>query len=664
VSVAKYKVQGPDGAIHVFEGPDGASQEQVIAFAQQHFGKQESPAAKAMDPKEFAPDDPGAIMSALIGAGWTFDRVIKGMQQLYLGAKSKVESPTVSSLVTGRTDTQKQLDDLKSRADEEKRLYEPLAQKHPIATAIGETLPALAIPVGGSATLPATIAKLAVAGAAPGALEYGTAGERAKRAAVGGTAAVVGGTLVPKAVEATVKGVPAVGRAVRAAVEPLSEKGRAAIAGRTLVNASGDDAATVAQRLAQASELIPKSAPTAAQVAENGGIAALERSVSAAQPADFAQRGMEQAAARTGALRGIARDDTARAAAVTARGTATKPLYDAAKSQQVDVDKALTELLRRPSVQKALERARAIAQEEGRSFEFPAVAGHAHGAPKAPAGPAGIVDESGAVLVDLTTPKGPQKVSGQTLQDLKMGMDALLKDPTSGIAGKEAELVKETRGMLMNWMESRIPSLKEARTKYAGMSKPIGQMDVGRQLLRDIEPALSDFGALGKETASKYATALRNADQTAVKATKFKGAGMRDLMTPDQMGTIEAVASDLARKANAQDLGRGVGSDTFQKLALSNIAERSGAPGVVGTALDLPGVSRVAKFLYREPEEKIQTIIAKSLLEPKTAAQLMEQAIKAGKPQPIGNILFANPGRAAQIGGALPALAGTELFAR
>jgi hypothetical protein len=196
------------------------------------------------------------------------------------------------------------------------------------------------------------------------------------------------------------------------------------------------------------------------------------------------------------------------------------------------------------------------------------------------------------------------------------------------------------------------------------MSKPIGQMDVGRQLLKDIEPALADYGALGKETAAKYGTALRNADQTAVKATKFKGTGMRDLMTPDQMGSIEAVARDLARKTNAQDLGRGPGSDTFQKLALSNIAERSGAPGVVGTALDLPGVSKVAKFLYREPEEKIQTIIAKSLLEPKTAAQLMEEAIRAGKPQPIGNILLSNPSRAAQLTGALPAMAGAELFAR
>jgi hypothetical protein len=627
MTVAKYKVQGPDGAIHVFEGPEGASQEQVIAFAQQHFSQ---PKPAAANPKEFAADDPGAIMSALIGAGWTFDRVVKGMQQLYHGAAGNKQA----------------LADLKGNADEEKRLYEPLAKKHPIATAIGETLPAMAIPVGGTAAVPATLAKLAVAGAAPGALEYGSAGERAGRAALGGTAAVVGGYAVPKAVEAAVKGVPAVGRAVRAAVEPLTEKGRASIAGRTLVNAAGDEAQTVAQRLAQAAEVVPGSLPTAAQVAENGGIAALERSVSAANPADFTRRGMEQAAARTGALRNIAGDDTARAAAVGAREAATKDLYGQAKGATYAMDDQLQRLLQTPAMQQAMSRAKTLAENNQRPFTFEV---------NQSTGLGGLGNQSAVTSKQIT---------GQGLQDLKMAVDAMLADPASGFAGAEGQALKNLRGQLLNWMEGRNPAFRQARSTYAEMSKPIGQMDVGRQLLKDIEPALADYGALGKETAAKYGTALRNADQTAVKATKFKGSGMRDLMTPDQMGAIEGVAKDLARKANAQDLGRGVGSDTFQKLALSNIAERSGAPGVVGTALDLPGVSKVAKFLYREPEEKIQSIIAKSLLEPKTAAQLMEEAIRAGKPQPIGNVLLSNPSRAAQLAGALPALATTDLFSR
>jgi len=41
----KYRVQGPDGAVHVFEGPDGATPAQVEAFAAQTFGAAPTPAA-------------------------------------------------------------------------------------------------------------------------------------------------------------------------------------------------------------------------------------------------------------------------------------------------------------------------------------------------------------------------------------------------------------------------------------------------------------------------------------------------------------------------------------------------------------------------------------------------------------------------------------------
>jgi hypothetical protein len=626
--MARYKVQGPDGAVHVFEGPDGASQDQVIAFAQQHFGK---PAAAPIDPKQFAADDPGVIMSTLIGAGWTFDRVMKGMQQLYHGALNDKQA----------------LADLKGRADEEKRLYEPLTHQHPVATAIGETLPAMAIPVGGTAALGTTAAKLALAGAIPGALEYGSAGERAGRAVAGGVGSVVGGVVVPKVITAAVKGVPAVGRAVRAAVEPLTENGRTMIAGRTLVNAAGDDAAAAAQRLAQAAEKVPGSVPTVAQAAENGGLAALERSVAGGNPAPFTERAKEQAAARLQALRGIAQDDAARAAALKARADVTDPLYSQAKGATYTMDDKLQRLLDTPAMQQAMARAKTLAENNQRPFTFQ------------------VQQSTGMGSLGNQAATTSKQITGQGLQDLKMAVDAMLKDPASGFAGAEGTALKSLRGQLLNWMEGSNPAFKQARTTYADMSKPIGQMDVGQQLLKDLEPSLNDFGQLAQETGSKYATAMRNADQTAVKATKFKGAGMRDLMTPDQMGSLEGIGQDLARKANAQKLGKEYGgSDTFQKLALSNIAERSGAPGVVGTALDLPGVSKVAKFLYRDPEEKIQTKIAQSLLDPKTAAQLMEEAIKGGKPRPIGNILLDNPSRAAQLTGALPAVATTDLFAR
>ncbi|MFW1886668.1 hypothetical protein ACG9X8_20450, partial [Acinetobacter nosocomialis] len=64
-----------------------------------------------------------------------------------------------------------------------------------------------------------------------------------------------------------------------------------------------------------------------------------------------------------------------------------------------------------------------------------------------------------------------------------MAMDAMLKDPSSGVAGKEIEQVKNLRGAIVNWMEGANPVFKDARTTYAAMSQPINQMQVGRELL-------------------------------------------------------------------------------------------------------------------------------------------------------------------------------------
>jgi len=567
-----------------------------------------------------AVEDPGVMGAATIGAGRTADSILDGLTQWLLQAKGETSA----------------LGGLKQNVDEKAAIYKPLQEQHPYATAMGEALPSMAIPVGGAAGVGGNLLRLGAAGALPGALEYGTAGERFGRAATGAAAGVIGGVVAPKVVSAVTSAVPAIGRTAKAIVEPLYEGGRQQIAGRALNAAAGQDAAAAATRMAGAAPAVAGSLPTAAQVAENGGIAALERSVASRQPADFTQRAMEQSAARLQALRGIAGDDAAMAAAQGVRKSVSEPLYNAAKAQTVAAaDPRLIELMGRPSVQKAIARAQALAAEQGRPF-----------------------------ALELGDAANPGKVTGQALQDIKMGLDALLKDPASGIVGAEANSVKATRGQLMNWMEQAIPELKVARSTYAGLSKPINQMQIGQELVQRLEPALGEHGALGSETGAKYALALRNADQTARSATGFKGAGMADIMEPSQMQALQGVATDLARKANSQNLGRGPGSNTFQNFAMDNIAGQSGAPRVLGAAMNFPGVSKVAKFAYSGPEEKIQSLIAQALLDPVNGAALMGRNAATRTPQTLQQMLLSNPSRAAQIAGGTAGLTLGNLFAQ
>ena len=529
-------------------------------------------------------DDPGFLQSALIGAGRSTDRLIKGAQQAYYSVKGD----------------KKALADLKAQAEADDAAYKPLQEMRPFATGIGEAVPSMAVPFGASATVLSTAGKMALAGGIPSALEYGTLGERAERGLYG----AAGGAALPL--------LGAVGKSAKSFVEPLYTAGREQIVGRTLNRVAGDDAANVIAKLKDAKPLVPGSLPTAAEVAENGGISALQRATGQAFPSDFSRRGMEQSSARVGALRNIAGDDVAIDTAKALRNDATKDVYSQAKSATYFADDKLNDLLERPIVKKALARAEEIAKNDGRTFSFQT-------STSAPfSGVGGRASQSST------------NVSGQSLQDLKMAIDAMLKDPTSGIAGVEADQAKKLRGQIISWMESANPEFGAARKQFAQMSKPINQMQVGQALLEKLQPALADYGALGAETGATYARTLRNADQFVKNATDFKGAkSLADVMGVDNMGTLNSIAQDLARKSNAENLGRGVGSDTFQKLSMQNIAEQSGMPRLVGGLLDAPGVSRATKWVYRDSDEQAQKVIADAMLNPQKAAELM-QAAKSG----------------------------------
>lgn len=561
--IARFEM--PDGRIARFEVPEGTTPEQAQAMiAQMVTG------VKPPKPKLAPEDTPGVGETLLIGAGRTFDRIGKGMQQLYYGA----------------TGNNAALTKLKAQAEADDAAYAPLKEARPWATGIGEAAPSMVLPGGGGTTLLSNAGRMALAGALPNVLEYGSAEERLKRGAVG---AAAGATL------------PVAGAAVKTGwsfAEPMFNKGREAIAGRLLNRVAGDSAPDVINRLKSATELVPGSAPTAAQVAESGGIAALERQAAAANPEAYTRRAMEQSSARLNALRSVAGDDAQMAAAQAARDAAKRALYAQADVGVAPVDGTFKGLLMRPQFTSAVNRAQELAKDSGLGDIF------------------------------FRNSRGePIALIGQGAHYIKKALDEMGEFGSASYTGKTAAgNANKTNNLFQNWLKQHIPEYDAGKQAFAAGSKPINQMEIGRALLDKAQPALADYGALGKETGAAYATALRNADALAAKATGFPGARMNNVLNPQQMQLVEGVAKDLARKANAQDLGRGPGSDTFQKLAMQNIAEQSGMPRVVGGLLELPGVSRATAWAYRETDQKMQAMLADALLDPKKAAALMERA--------------------------------------
>lgn len=340
-------------------------------------------------------------------------------------------------------------------------------------------------------------------------------------------------------------------------IDPFTKAGQNRMAANTFQNMAGgaDSAATAAQNIRTGlADTLPGAQPTAAELGQNAGLAQLERTLKNNPEFTniFADRAGVNRNAITGALDNIAGDESTRAAASLAREAGTKDLYQAATRATYQVDDELANILGRPAVRQAMTRAENLAANQGRPFSFSSD----------PANPFGAV---GGVKAKAET-----QITGQGLQDLKMAMDEMLSDPSSGFTGKAGDTIKTLRGQIVGWMEKANPDFKAARTGYAELSKPLNQMDIGQVLRDKLLPAMTDYGAQTPLRPASFAQAMRNGDATAANVMGRATAKIDDVMAPEQMNSLRQVGEQLARRSNADNLGRAVGSNTVQNLAGQN----------------------------------------------------------------------------------------------
>jgi hypothetical protein len=494
--------------------------------------------------------------------------------------------------------------------------------------------------------------------------------------------ATVAGALAPGgAAAATTKGY----KIGQAAIQPLYEGGRNQIMANALRNVIPEDrVADIVEKLTAAKPLVPGSMPTAGQVAESGGLASFERAANAAYPEPSTQRALEQNAARISGIRGIAGDEASLAAAEFARKTGTQSLYRQAEQStaQVDstrvvnlIDRLTAKNTGRPQLVKELNQIRETlfesypVQQRGsdawKELDTALTRRMSDADSDVVRTARTVMDRIRKGSIDaeegLSQLKGLSGTS-KTATDAIDYAKAQLKTPDYVLRDKPQNIISSIGGIkdILATTENKLltselltvkralehqlkkvePSFKEAEQKFAQLSQPINQMQIGQDLLNKIQPALSDYGALGKVTAEKYAQALRNAEQTAKTATGFKGAKLERIMTPEQMGTLNSIAEDLARRSNAQELGRGVGSDTFQKISMANMAQQVGMPiGLVESLGKVPAIGGYLTRIYGEADTQMQQALAKALLDPQATAKLIAQANPADKSRLMADAL-------------------------
>jgi len=458
----------------------------------------------------------------------------------------------------------------------------------------------------------------------------------------------VGAVMAPASLLAG-RAIGSVAQGVKGLVSPFFNSGQAGIAARTLVDAAGgpEEAALAAQRLSGAvgSAGLPGYQPTTAELANNGGLAQLERTLrnNPDLTTAFTNRLQENRAAIVGAVRGVGGTDADIAAAEAARSAASAPLYSSARSAVAPVDAELKTLINRPSMQAAIGRAKQLAAEQGDTL----IAGK--DIPEHTVASA-VLDSSGSPFTRVV-PAEQATISGKGVQYLKMALNDMVNTGhQQGIGAHEINAVRSTLSSLNEWTAQNVPGLRAADEAFKSASVPINQLEVGRALTQKLIPALAEFGgeAPARLNANSFASALRNGDSLASKVTGWRGSTLENTLAPDQLAMLRSAASALSSRAAADDLGRAVGSPTAQNLISQNMlrqllgplglpqgwAER-GASSTIGQTLTRP-----FQWAGQVGEGRVMGRLAQAALSPQDAAMLL----RLGTAQQVPGMLARNQG--------------------
>lgn len=449
--------------------------------------------------------------------------------------------------------------------------------------------------IPGAATIPGA----AAIGAATGALApSASAGETATNALIGGVAG-------PAAIAAG-RAVAAGYQGARGLLAPFSERGRQGIVNEVL-RASATDPDAAANALLRARPYVPGSNPTVAQAAQDPGLAQLERTLvnNPTMAAPLQRRFAEQRAARAAAVRDVAGAPGHYEALVEGRRIFGNQDYDAAIRAGADTDMAsalqpqIDSLLRRPSIQRAQDTARALAAES---------------------------DEA---LTNFNSVRG--------LDWLKKALDnqiSAARRPGSTIGDAELRALEQTRGDLLATLEQIAPAYREAGRNYAAMSRDINAMEVARDLESRLFRPGSEYAVdgTGREMAAAYRRALSEAIE-GVQTHTGREVPLAQVMPMRDIQQLESVAYDLGRREFAETAGAARGSPTAQNMVSQSLLRRTmgpiGMPESWAESVMLNSLMRPYQWVMQSAEPRVQAALAETMLDPAAAAAALRGAIPA-----------------------------------
>lgn len=507
-----------------------------------------------------------------------------------------------------------------------------LSKVAPSATRLAEALRSGGMSIGGPAAplLSREGAKqLAIRGTGGAAVGGASAGlVNPSDADVG---AVIGGALPVVGKGAMVAGRMA-GAGAKSLIEPLYEAGQTRILGRALTDAAGSDAQKAMANLANAPELVQGSLPTAAEAAGVPSMAAMQRAAMAVNPEAtnaLAARQLSQNEARLGVLNELAGTGGAKTQAEGVRDAMAEATYQSAKrkdlarretaiADQIAKDQGNIGLGSLGNVpQRTESQSAAMAIRPTKTLEDLA---------SRPAF-SGFIKDAQKLAANKGFDIGNPLTSIDGLHYIKLAIDDALQPSATNPLGRNAKsALMDMKDKLVTEMDKISPVYGVAREAYQEFSKPINQMAIGEELLKTVRPLDQ------KIMAGQFAKRL--SDETAQAATGFKGSTLENTLTPEQLQKLQAVQQDLARSNFADTAGRGVGSNTVQNLAYSNMLNQAGVPtmlrGLSGSQVLGNLAAKAGDVVYGKANKQMSQRLAEALMSPQETLSLMQEAQKSG----------------------------------
>lgn len=360
-----------------------------------------------------------------------------------------------------------------------------------------------------------------------------------------------------------------------------------------LAAAEGRGPELISQLQSPANMLVPGAVPTAAQAAAPLGItrfSALGETSRAVLPTEYAARAAEQNAARVAALQKISKTPRTLASNIKRRSDVTDAMYEQAKDAGDVVN------------------------------------------------PEPLINHIDTVIKENAGNARLVKVFQQAKRSLTSGFDdagepvyhtdaRVVASAIDGLKGtlehkKNKYFTRQLLELKDKFIEA-IPGYSEAEAKFATMSRPINQMQLGKLLIDELQATM---GEEAPQRAGAFVGAVKEAAPLIREATGMKYiTSLKQVLTPKQFKSVNAIVEDLQREAKAVREGR-LARQAGPTAA--DVTAQGGAPPRFNLFNRLTSfVNKVMEKAEGKINRYMAIKIAKEMLDPQLTAQALQEAI-------------------------------------